>query len=128
MDRPGIFPVRILSLPTPAFAKILPLSHSVALSCHFLQNNRMVVRTSDVPDEMRCRIRRIFAGARRKTAQSCKIIRLLSRMQVETSLDFPLQVQIRVPRWSSTAFMMQVAKGEKTCHYAIYLMLETTVC
>lgn len=67
-------------------------------------------------------------GARRKTAQSCKIIWLLSRMQVETSLDFPLQVQIRVPRWSTTAFMMQVAKGEKTCHYAIYLMLETTVC
>lgn len=35
-DRLGIFPVRILSLPTPAFEKIVPLSHSVTLICHFL--------------------------------------------------------------------------------------------
>lgn len=43
MDCPGMFPVRILSLPTPAFDKIVPLSHSVTLICHFLRNNRMLV-------------------------------------------------------------------------------------
>lgn len=36
MDCPGIFPDCILSLPTPAFDKIVPLSHSVTLICHFL--------------------------------------------------------------------------------------------
>lgn len=90
MDCPGIFPVRILSLPTPAFDKIVPLSHSVTLSCHFLQNNRMLVRTRFI-EEMLCRDQMIFALEQMKTVQLCKITWLLSWMQVETSLNFALQ-------------------------------------
>lgn len=90
MDRLGIFPVRILSLPTPAFEKIVPLSHSVTLICYFLWNNWLLVRARFLK-EMLCGNQMIFVLERMKLVQPCKITWLLSWMQVETSLNLALQ-------------------------------------
>lgn len=56
MDRPLAFPNCILSLPTPALEKLVLLSHSVSLICHFLLNKRIFLTTktmvSDVTDTL----------------------------------------------------------------------------
>lgn len=48
MDHPLAFPNCILSVPTPALEKLVLLSHSVTLVCHFLWNNWIFVTTKTI--------------------------------------------------------------------------------
>lgn len=104
-DPLATFPICILSMPTPAFDKFLLLSRSVTLICHFLLNNGIALptKTTDVAKVIQ---------------QDCEALESIVH---ECLIEVSLQIQIKFPMWSRpaacTVFMMQVAKGQKTCHY-----------
>lgn len=89
MDHPVAFPIRILSLPTPASEKWVLLSHSVTLICHFLLNNRIFVTTNtfDVTNKLQ---KDEWQG------NGGKIVKLCSMTSLSVWFDVYLRAQLQV--------------------------------